>query len=69
MSDDSLLHELRIVYCRRTELAPDTLGSGGDNKEGSDGGEDRGEGGVPIQERRWRKRLGRLILGGGSMGI
>ena len=31
-------------------MNPDTLGSGRNNEEGLDGGEDRGEGGAPIQE-------------------
>ena len=32
------------------ESAPGTLGSGGDNEDGLDGGEDRGDSGAPIQK-------------------
>ena len=54
---EGLLHKLRIVYCGNTDLDPDVFGplilaSGGDNKEGSDGGEGRGEGGAFIQESK-----------------
>ena len=50
-----LLHKLRIAYCGKTDLdldalGPLMLGSGGDDDEGSDGGEDRGEAGASIWE-------------------
>ena len=44
------LHKLRRVYCRDTVSGPLMLGSGGDDKEGLYGGEDRGEGGAFILE-------------------
>ena len=80
---EGLLHKLRIAYCRRTESDPGMLGSGGDDKDGSDGGEDRGEGGAPIQEstrpltppprergliKQMEEEVREAGLGGGSTG-